>query len=255
MLLSTILLLCLAAFTAGFIDAIVGGGGLIQVPCGLLLLPQYPVANVIGTLKIPAFSGTSFAAYQYIKKQGADFKLLFLIMPIAFIAAFCGSFLLTQVSNTFMKPLLLIVLSLVALYTFFKKDFGDSTPKEHSTKQRNTYAILFCTAIGLYDGFVGPGTGSFLVLAFVSILGYSFFKASAKAKMVNLATNLGSIVLFFLKGKIIWSVAIPMACSNALGGSLGARFAMKKGNIFVRKFFLVVVCATLLRFAYDVFFR
>jgi uncharacterized protein len=250
---TTLLLLCLVSFTAGFIDAIVGGGGLLQVPCSLLLLPQLPVATVIGTLKIPAFSGTSMAAYQYIKKHGANFKLLAILMPIAFTASFTGSYLLTLVSNSFMKPLLLVILIVVAIYTFFKKNFGQQTHKNHTNQQQIIRGIVIAVVIGLYDGFVGPGTGSFLLLAFVSVLGFHFLQASAKAKMVNIATNLGSIVLFVLKGKIIWGIALTMGASNAMGGMLGAKFAMKKGNAFVRKFFLVVVTATLLRFAYDVF--
>ncbi|MFY7900340.1 MAG: sulfite exporter TauE/SafE family protein, partial [Chitinophagaceae bacterium] len=163
--------------------------------------------------------------------------------------------LLTIVNNSFMKPLLLVVLSFVALYTYSKKNFGQHIHKNHSDQTKKTYAIAISIIIGLYDGFVGPGTGSFLVLAFVSVMGYDFLHASAKAKMVNLATNFGSIILFMLKGKIVWSIALPMAASNALGGMLGAKFAIKKGNKFIRIFFLFIVTATLLRFAYDVFFQ
>jgi len=252
---TTLLLLCCVAFTAGFVDAIVGGGGLIQVPSSILLLPQYPVATVIGSLKIPAFSGTSFAAYQYVKRQVIDWRLLGMMMCIAFVSAFAGSQLLTIVNNSFMKPLLLVVLSFVAIYTYTKKNFGQHVQKSHSNQTKKIYAVAISIVIGLYDGFVGPGTGSFLVLAFVSVMGYDFLHASAKAKMVNLATNFGSIILFMLKGKIVWSIALPMAASNALGGMLGAKFAIKKGNKFIRIFFLIIVSATLLRFAYDIFMQ
>jgi len=249
----TLLFLCIVSFSAGFVDAIVGGGGLIQLPGSLLLLPQIPVATVIGTIKIPAFSGTSFAAYQYVKRHKPDWKLLGTMMVIAFVAAFSGSLMLTVVSNTFMKPLLFILLSIVIVYTYFKKDFGQHQAKEHSEGTKFIYGICISLGIGVYDGFVGPGTGSFLVLAFVSLMGYTFLQSSAKAKMVNVATNLGSILLFFLKGKIIWGIAIPMAICNSIGGLLGARFAIKKGNKFIRIFFLCIVTATLLRFGYDVF--
>jgi uncharacterized membrane protein YfcA len=117
------------------------------------------------------------------------------------------------------------------------------------------YAVVISLLVGFYDGFIGPGTGSFLVLGFVSILGFDFLHASANAKMVNLATNFGSICLFVLKGKIIWAFAIPMAFCNAFGGWLGAKLAIKKGNTFIRKFFLFVVILTLLRFGYDVFMK
>jgi len=250
-----IVILCLAAFAAGFVDAIVGGGGLIQTPVGLIALPNLPVSTVIGTLKIPAFSGTSFAAYQYLKKVDMNWKLLIIMMILAFPSAFLGSTLLTYVSNDFMKPLLLVVLSFLVIYTYAQKNFGQHIVKSHSARTQVFYAVLISFVVGFYDGFIGPGTGSFLVLAFIALMGFDFLHASANAKMVNLATNFGSICLFMLKGKIIWAIAIPMACCNAFGGWLGAKLAINKGNKFIRIFFLVVVIGTLIRFAYDVFYK
>ena len=250
-----IILLCIAAFSAGFIDAIVGGGGLIQTPAGLVLLPQYPVATVIGTLKIPAFTGTFFAAAQYAKSVQFNYKQLLLMTSIAFMAAFAGSKLLTVVSNAFMKPLLLLVLIAVAVYTYRNKNFGTHTEKSHSVKRQGWYAVLVSLVIGFYDGFIGPGAGSFLVLSFISLLGFDFLRASAHAKFVNLATNLGSIVFFAASGKIIYAIALPMAVCNGMGGLLGARLALLKGNAFIRVLFLAVVTGTIIRFAYDVFFK
>ena len=250
-----IILLCIAAFFAGFVDAIVGGGGLIQTPVALILLPNLAVSSIIGTLKIPAFSGTSFAANQYLKKVDINWKLLSIMAIVAFASAFLGSHLLTKVHNDFMKPLLLVVLTIIAIYTFTKKDFGIHQAKEHTVKRQLLLAFSMSLCIGFYDGFIGPGTGSFLVLGFVSVLGFDFLHASANAKMVNLATNFGSICLFILKGKIIWAIAIPMAVCNAIGGWTGAKLAIKKGNEFIRIFFLIVVIGTLLRFGYDVFFK
>ncbi len=251
----TILLLCIAAFAAGFVDAIVGGGGLIQTPMGLILLPQLPVSSVVGSLKIPAFSGTAFAAAQYVKKVTINWKLLLPMMALAMMASFAGSYLLTMVHNDFMKPVLLVVLSLVAIYTFIKKDFGQHKEKLHSPTLHIFYSLLISVVIGFYDGFIGPGAGSFLVLAFVALMGYDFLHASANAKMVNLATNFGSILLFVIKGKIIWAVAIPMAFCNAAGGFTGAKFAIYKGNKFIRVFFLIIVGCTLIRFGYDVLIK
>jgi uncharacterized protein len=250
---TTILLLCLAAFAAGFVDSIVGGGGLIQTPMGLILLPGYAVSTIIGTLKIPGFSGTSFAAAQYLRKVNMNWKLLVFMIVLAFVSAFAGSTLLTSVSNDFMKPFLFIVLVLLFFYTYFKKNFGQYNERNHSAKRQFLYSAGISILIGFYDGFIGPGAGSFLVLAFISILGFDFLHASANAKMVNLATNLGSICLFLLKGKIIWAIAIPMAFCNSAGGWLGARMAISKGNRFIRIFFLIVVLGTLIRFGYDVF--
>ncbi|TRX37490.1 sulfite exporter TauE/SafE family protein [Flavobacterium restrictum] len=250
---SVLVLLCVAAFAAGFIDAIVGGGGLIQTLVGLILLPNLPVATVIGTFKIPAFSGTSFAAFQYLKKVDMNWKLLSIMMLLAFPSAFLGSTMLTYVSNDFMKPLLLVVLSFLVIYTYAKKNFGQHTARNISARTQIANAVAISFVVGFYDGFIGPGTGCFLVVAFIALMGFDFLHASANAKMVNLATNFGSICLFFLKGKIIWSIAIPMAFSNAFGGWIGAKLAIHKGNGFIRIFFLVVVIGTLIRFGYAVF--
>ena len=247
-----IIILCIASFFAGFVDAIVGGGGLIQTPVTMIMLPQLSVANVIGTLKIPAFSGTSFAAFQYLKKVTMNWKLLAIMAIVAFGSAFFGSYMLTKVSNDFMKPLLLIVLIGIAFYTFKKKNFGQHQIKDFSQKKQLLLAVLISVVVGFYDGFIGPGTGSFLVLGFVTILGFDFLHASANAKMVNLATNVGAISLFFIKGKIIWHIALPMAICNGLGGFLGAKMAIKRGNNFVRIFFQILMVLMLLRFAWDV---
>ncbi len=250
-----VVLLCAAAFVAGLVDAIVGGGGLIQTPAALVILSPYPVASVLGTTKIPSFSGTTFAALQYVKKVKLQWKLLTVLCTTAFFAAYAGSELLTIVSNRFMKPVLLVVLTAVAIYTYSKKNFGQQVIKNHSETTEVLYGFFISLVIGFYDGFIGPGTGSFLILAFIALLGFDFLQASAHAKLVNLATNLGSIILFTLHGKIIWAIALPMALSNAAGGAVGARLAIAKGNKFIRAFFLLVVTATLLRFLYDVFFN
>lgn len=247
-----LILLCLGAFIAGFVDAVVGGGGLIQTPLGFILLPNLHVATVIGTLKIPSFTGTFLASTLYLKKVVIQWKSLLLMMVLAIPSAYAGSSLLNHISNEFMKPFLLVVLTLLAIYSFVKKDFGLKSDKSHSPTQQLLYSIIISIAIGFYDGFIGPGTGIFFVMAFVSLLDYDFLQASANAKMVNLATNVGAISLFFIKGKIIWHIALPMAICNGLGGFLGAKMAIKRGNNFVRIFFQILMVLMLLRFAWDV---
>ena len=177
---------------------------------------------------------------------------MLLFTSIAFTASFTGSYCLTLVSNRFMKPVILLVLVFIAIYTFRKKNFGQSTNNEQLDFPWYKGAII-CIALGFYDGFIGPGAGSLLVLAFISWLGFDFLQANAHAKIVNLATNLGSIVLFLSKGSIIWSIALPMAVCNALGGYVGSKLAIQKGNRFIRSLFLVVIIATLCRLGYDVF--
>ena len=156
-----LVLLCIAAFLAGFVDAIVGGGGLIQLPAALVILPSFPVASVIASLKIPAFSGTSIAAWQYMKNVSINWMLVTVICTIAFFASYSGSYLLTHVSNAFMKPVLLVVLTAVAIYTYTKKDFGQKEEVEISPAKQLRTGIFISLIIGFYDGFIGPGAGSF----------------------------------------------------------------------------------------------
>ena len=248
-----IILLCVASFFAGLVDAVAGGGGLIQTPVALLLLPSYPISSLMGSLKIPGFTGTTIAAFQYLKKVEMNWKLLVIMAFCSSSAAFFGSYLLTVVSNEFMKPLLLVILVFVAIYTFIKKDFGKHKPKHLEFKKMTYLGIVISVFIGFYDGFIGPGTGSFLMVAFITILGFDFLHASANAKMVNMASNIGSLSLFIAKGKIFWVMALPMAFCNGVGGWLGAKLAIKKGNQFIRIFFLVVVVGTLVRLSYDIF--
>ncbi len=247
--------LCMASFFAGFVDAIIGGGGLIQIPIALLLMPNIQVSTIIGTLKIPAFTGTSFAAYQYQKKVDLNWKLLLPMAIIAFVMAVLGSLLLTTVNNDFMKPILIAILFLLAIYTFVKKDLGAVSNQLLSKKKTIIYAALISLGVGFYDGFIGPGTGSFLVISLIVLMHQDFLSASANAKILNLATNFGSILLFIAKGKIIWAIAMPMAVCNAFGGWLGAKTAIRKGNSFIRILFLIVVSCTLLRLGYDVFIK
>jgi len=250
-----IIILCIAAFSAGFIDAIVGGGGLVQTPALLITLPQYPLATLLGTTKIPAISGTMMAAFQYSFKVKLKWKLLVAMCSVALVAAYSGSKTVTLVSNAFMKPIILVMLVIVFVYTYAKKDFGLAVERSLSIKKEYFYCILIALIIGFYDGFIGPGTGSFLILFFISILGFDFLKASAHAKLVNMATNFGSILFFSRSGHILYQYAIPMAVCNLLGAIFGARLALLKGNKFIRLFFLIVITGTIIRFAYDIFFK
>lgn len=249
------ILLCLAALAAGFVDAIVGGGGLIQTPAVLIALPHHSVATLLGTTKIPSLSGTFSASLQYAKRVKLQWKLLGFLCLIALLAAYAGSKTVSLVSNSFMKPFLFGVLIVVAVYTYTKKDFGTATTAGKTPLQEFIFGGLFALAVGFYDGFIGPGAGSFMVLFFISVLGFDFLKASAHAKFVNVATNTGSILFFAGSGHILYHYAIPMAVCNFCGSLAGARLAILKGNKFIRVFFLLVVAGTIIRFGYDIFFK
>lgn len=227
---------------------------MIQTPAILFTFPQYPVATLLGTTKIPSFSGTSMAAWQYAQKVRFNRGLLAVTAVTAFFAAMFGASLVAYLPNQFLKPVMLCLLIAVAVYTWFKKDFGQQT-QEAVLPSGNTWVwgAVIGGVIGFYDGFFGPGTGSFLILAFISLMGFDFLHASAHAKVVNLATNIAAILYFALHGHILWTVTIAMAAANLTGSFFGARLAILKGNKLVRRFFLLVVCATILRFAYEIF--
>ncbi len=244
--------LCVVAFCAGFVDAIAGGGGLIQTPLALAILPQFPVSTVIGTLKVPAFTGTAMAVKQYLKTTSINWIYLGVLASISFCSAFLGSFVLTRVNNEFIKPLLLVILVLLWFFTYLRKDFARKTLVTLTQKRQYVYGILIAIVVGFYDGFIGPATGTFFIMGFVFIVGFDFFKASAYAKMINLATNFGSICLFLLQGQILWKIALPMAFCNGAGGYMGAKLAILKGQVWVRYIFLFIMLLAICRFAYEV---
>lgn len=255
MLTPELILLCFVSFFAGFIDAIVGGGGLLQTPAMLIILPHYPIATLFGTTKIPSFTGTAFAAFKYTGKVTIHWKLLIPIMLTAFGGAAFGAYCITLISSEQIKPVILVLLISIAFYTYSKKDFGMHQEKHFSYMKQLIIGLIFGFSIGFYDGLIGPGTGTFLVLAFISLLGNDFLRSSAYAKYVNLGTNLAAIIYFAKSGNILYEFAIPMAVFNLCGSFLGIKMALLKGNKFIRVFFLCVVSATILRFAWDIFIK
>jgi uncharacterized membrane protein YfcA len=250
-----LLILCAVSFAAGFIDAVVGGGGLLQTPAILIVLPQYPVATLLGTTKIPSLSGTTFAAWKYAQDITLDWKFLLYVAALAFSGSMLGAHYVTMIDSKMLKPVILVVLIAVALYTYFNKTFGVATAKELGRTQQLLTGFLFGFSIGFYDGLIGPGTGTFFILAFISLMGYDFLQASASAKLINIATNLAAICYFSSTGHILYQYALPMACFNVGGALLGTRLAVLKGNQFIRIFFLMVVVFAIMRFAYDIFIK
>lgn len=254
-MITSLLIICVAAFAAGFIDAIVGGGGLVQTPVLFMTFPQYSVATLLGTTKLPSFLGTSVSLYQYAKRVTIQWKLVVWIALAAFGSALLGSYFVTKVSNATFKPIILAALIIVAIYTYSKKNFGQHEDNDLPFSWALGRGVLSGLVIGFYDGFIGPGTGSFLVVVFISLLGHDFMHASAHAKMVNLSTNIASIIYFASTGNILLELAIPMAVCNMMGGFVGTRFALLRGNQFIRVFFLCIISGTIIRFGYDVFFN
>ncbi len=247
-----LILLCLVSLCAGFIDSIIGGGGLLQTPAMLVILPQYPIATLFGTTKIPSLTGTAFAAMRYSRHVKLDFKVLTAIILVAFGGSMLGAYCISVVSATYVKPVVLVILIAVGIYTFSKKDMGLRGADSKSMAMKLIAGACFGFVIGFYDGLIGPGTGTFLILSFITFLNYDFLRASAAAKYVNVATNVAAMIYFAGTGHILYEYAIPMALFNLAGSYLGTRMALLRGNAFIRKLFLIVVSATILKFAWDI---
>ncbi|CAN5291186.1 TSUP family transporter [soil metagenome] len=245
-----LLLLCAFSLVAGFVDAAVGGGGLIQLPAALLLLPGVPVPTVLGTNKFASFFGTSFAVQRYARHVKIDWATILPAAVTAFVCAFLGSRVVTLLDPALLRPLVLGLLVVVAVYVFLVKDLGLIHAPKHPPHRARWLGMLVGAVLGFYDGFFGPGMGSFLIFAFVGIFGFNFLAASASAKAVNWSTNLASVIYFTATGHVLLGTAIAMAVSNVIGATLGAHLAIAKGSRFVRIFFLVVVTVLIAKLAH-----
>ena len=244
---ATALFLLAASFFAGFIDSIAGGGGLIQLPALLIGLPKSETAEVLGTNKLSAVFGTTTAAALYRKQIKPDPKVLIAMGLPAFVGSAGGAVLASKIPTSSMRPMVLVLLIIVAIYTWFKPDLGKFENLRHLPKRRVQIAAFAGVVIGFYDGIFGPGTGSFLMLILVASLGYAFITASAIAKVVNVATNVGAIMVFGINGAVIWQIGIILGVANISGAVIGARLAIKGGSTLVRKVFLIVTVALIVK--------
>lgn len=245
--LATGLFLLAASFFAGFVDSIAGGGGLIQLPALLIGLPKSETAEVLGTNKLSAVFGTTTAAALYRKQIKPDPKILLAMGVPAFLGSAGGAVLASKIPTSSMRPMVLLLLIVVAIYTWFKPDLGKFENLKHQSGRRVQIAALAGAVIGFYDGIFGPGTGSFLMLILVASLGYAFITASAIAKVVNVATNVGAILVFGIHGAVIWQIGIIMGAANITGAVIGSRLAIKGGSTLVRKVFLIVTVALIIK--------
>ena len=244
---ATGIFLLAASFFAGFVDSIAGGGGLIQLPALLIGLPKSETAEVLGTNKLSAVFGTTTAAALYRKQIKPDPKVLIAMGLPAFLGSAGGAVLASKIPTSSMRPMVLVLLIVVAIYTWFKPDLGKFENLRHHSKRRVQIAAIAGAVIGFYDGIFGPGTGSFLMLILVASLGYAFITASAIAKVVNVATNVGAILVFGIHGAVIWQIGIIMGVANISGAIIGSRLAIKGGSTLVRKVFLIVTVALIIK--------
>lgn len=245
----------LASGLAGFMDAVVGGGGLILIPVLLVSFPGAHPATLFGTNKSASVWGTALSGWQYSKRVALHWPALLPAALAGMIGALTGAWLVTFLPTDLLRRALPLILLGVLVYTLVKKDLGKEHKPTLSGRTEQAAAIAIGWTIGLYDGFFGPGTGSFLVFLFVRWLGYDFLSASAHAKVVNVFTNLAALMLFAAKGHVWWHYTLVMALANMLGSTAGSYVALKYGSGFVRVFFIVVVGALILKTGADAYLR
>ncbi|NPD24710.1 MULTISPECIES: TSUP family transporter [Corallococcus] len=246
-----LVLLCVAALSAGFVDAIAGGGGLISLPA--LLAAGLPAHVALGTNKGQSVFGSGAAMVRFARAGLVDWKLARATFPFGLMGAFGGAALVLLLKPEVLKPLVLVLLIAVAVFLAFRRTPPKRDGVEPSPRPRaQAIGALIALCLGTYDGFFGPGTGTFLIVAFSSLLGHGLARASADAKVVNFASNLASVSLFTLKGVVLWKVALPMAAAQFTGAWLGAHVAVKGGDRVVRVVVLGVVAALVLKLGYDV---
>ena len=241
------LLILLASGFAGMVDAIVGGGGLILLPALFATYPTAAPATLLGTNKCASVWGTSLATYQYSKRVQLAWRALLPAALFALAGSFAGAWSVTQIAPDFIRKLMPFILLVVLIYTLVKKDMGATHKPHHNKSHERIIACLIGAVIGWYDGFFGPGTGSFFIFLFVRFLGYDFLNASASAKLLNVATNIAAIALFALKGHVWWHIGLMMAVANMAGSFIGSHLALKHGTGFVRWVFVVVVSLLIIK--------
>ncbi|WP_439428021.1 sulfite exporter TauE/SafE family protein [Micromonospora sp. LA-10] len=232
-------------------DAVVGGGGLLLLPALLVAAPGVPVATALGTNKLAAIFGTSTAAVTYARRTKLDWGVAGPAAGLAVLTAGLGAALAGAVPGSAYRPVVLVVLVAVAVFVLARPSLGVVSSSRRTPRRVVVAVAVAGLGIALYDGLIGPGTGTFLVLAFTAILGSDFVHASAMAKVVNAGTNLGALVVFGLTGHVWWALGAAMAVCNVVGAAVGARMALRRGAGFVRVVLLVVVLALVVRLGYD----
>ena len=248
-----LLLVCTASLLAGFVDSIVGGGGLILIPSLFALFPTAAPATLFGTNKGASIWGTGLATVQYSRRVTMVWRALLPAAAAALLAAFAGAWLVTVVSPALLRKILPGLLVLLLAYTLTKKDLGRAHAPRFEGRREILVLAAIGTLVGFYDGFFGPGTGSFFVFLLVRVAGYDFLHASASAKLLNTASNLAALVLFAWKGHVWWHLVLAMALSNMAGSLAGTHLALKHGTGFVRVVFMVVVAALIAKTSWDAF--
>lgn len=247
-----IIFLCIMGFVAAIVDAIAGGSGLITIPAYMIAGLDPHV--LLGTNKFASVAGTSISTYTYARSDKIDWSLMLKLAPFSLIGAMLGVNAVLKVDSTILEPIILVILILVGIYTMVKKDIGlvNSYKGFDSTSLKK--GILVALALGFYDGFFGPGTGTFIIFSLIKVFGFSFVMASANSKVLNLSSNFMSLILFAINKKINYSIGIPVAVSMMLGAFVGSRLVVDKGDKFVKPIFIIMALAAAVKVLYGMVF-
>jgi uncharacterized membrane protein YfcA len=244
---TTYLFLALFAFLAGLVDSVSGGGGLIQLPALLVAFPTAPIPLLFGTNKFASMFGTAFATVRLCRAQPLPVMTVGLGAAAAFVFSFLGARSVSLLEPSLLRPFVVVALLLVLIYTICRPSLGDLHDPKLSSRNQRIVATCIGAVLGFYDGFFGPGTGSFILFAFVALLGFDFIRASASSKVINLATNLAALAFFIPAGYVQYDLGAIMAVTNIAGSIFGTHLALTKGARFVRALFIVVVVALLVK--------
>ncbi len=247
------LILLPLAFVTGIINAAVGGGGLIQVPGLYAILSTASPAQLMGTDKLASICGHATSVHQYATRIALPWRLVLLTAASAFIGALCGVSVMSIVPTSWMKPVVVVILAVMLVYTWFRPQFGTQDAHKEITRGDLYKGLALGLAIGFYDGFIGPGTGSFLLFLFVRCFHFDFLRASACAKVVNFGTNLAALAFLVPAGMVFYHFAIPMGIAGILGSLVGTRLAMRGGNHWIRRLFLILAITLLAKLAWESF--
>jgi uncharacterized membrane protein YfcA len=246
-----LLFLGAAAFLAGWVDAVVGGGGLVQLPALMVAFPQATPVQLLATNKMGSVAGTTTSSVTYLRRVRLDLRTALPLAGSAFVGSLLGAVVASWIPREAFNPVILVVLVGVGAFTLLRPDLGQVAALRFAGRRHYGAAVAVGAVIGFYDGALGPGTGSFLVFALVGVLGYGFLEASGKAKLANLATNVAALLVFLPQGAVVWQAAAVLMTCNVAGGYLGARLAVARGSRFIRVVFIAVVGAFVVRIGYD----
>ncbi len=247
---SLLIILIVFGFLAAFIDSVVGGGGLIALPA--LLFTGLTPAGAVATNKLAGSIGSLTSTIMFYRSGKLELKSVYKLFPLTFIGSMIGAWTVHLMNPELLKPLMLVMLAAVAIYTIFKKNWGSNSTFKKLSPHHFIIFMVSIFAIGFYDGFLGPGTGSFLMFAFLMI-GFDFLKAAGNAKFLNFGSNIAALLMFMYLGQVNYVYGLPMGLAQIAGSICGSKFAIKRGSGYVRVLFIIVTFLLLAKNTFDYF--